>query len=164
MLLKKTALTWLWLSAFIVVIDQTTKYWVVTHLFYQQSVYWLPFLNITRVYNSGAAFAFLSTAGGWQIYFFATVALLIAIVFMVWLKRTPRGLIWRSLGLALIIGGALGNFIDRIYLNYVVDFIDFHIGNWHFATFNVADSAVSVGAFCLMVSILLPQATQRHSQ
>ncbi len=153
MLSKKTALSWLWLSAFIVLLDQVSKYWVVNHLLYQDSIYLLPFLNVTHVYNSGAAFAFLSRAGGWQIYFFAALAFVITIFFMLWLRRTPRNFYWRAMGLALIIGGAVGNLIDRVLLHYVVDFIDFHIKGWHFATFNIADAAVSVGALCLLISI-----------
>lgn len=155
--MKKTALPWLWLSGLIVLLDQLTKYGVVGHLFYGQTIKWLPFLNITHVYNSGAAFALLSDGGGWQIYFFAIVSLSIAIFFMFWLRKTPRYWIWRSLGLSLIIGGALGNLIDRVYLHYVVDFIDFHIENWHFATFNIADSAVTIGAVCLAVSMLFSE-------
>lgn len=160
--MKKTGLRWLWLSAMIVLLDQCVKYWVVTHFAYREVDTVLSFLNFTLVYNTGAAFSFLGKAGGWQIYFFAAISLLITVIFAVWLKRTPRVLIWRCLGLSLIIGGALGNFIDRVYLHYVIDFIDFHIKMWHFATFNIADSAVSIGAVCLIISMLRESKEKSH--
>lgn len=151
---RKSALPWLWLSAVIIVIDQLIKLSVVHKLVYQQPHPVLPFLSLTLVYNPGAAFSFLGSAGGWQIYLFASISVIIAIIFTVWLARIPRSFIWRGLGLGLIIGGALGNFIDRIRLTYVIDYVDFHIGTWHFATFNFADSVICIGAFFLVFSLI----------
>lgn len=151
---RKTAMPWLWLSLVIILIDQLVKFSVVHNLAYQQPYVVFPFLNFTLVYNPGAAFSFLGDAGGWQIYFFAAISLIIALIFTVWLARLSRSMVWRGLGLGLIIGGAIGNFIDRVRLTYVIDYIDFHIGSWHFATFNFADSAICIGAFFLVFSLI----------
>ena len=151
---KKTALPWLWLSVVIIVIDQFIKHWAVTHLSYQEPRKLFVFLNLNLAYNAGAAFSFLGNAGGWQVYFFSAISIVIAIIFTVWLARLPRAFILRGLGLGLIIGGALGNFIDRVRLTYVIDYIDFHIGHWHFATFNFADASICVGAVCLLISLM----------
>lgn len=148
-------LQWLWVSALVVVADQWIKLLALRHLEYQQPyTVFQAWLNLTLAYNRGAAFSFLGSAGGWQVYFFALVSLLIVVLFTIWLVRTPSGHPWRRLGLALVIGGAIGNLIDRLRLNYVVDYVDFHIGSWHFATFNLADAAISVGACCLIIALL----------
>lgn len=151
---SKSGLPWLWLSLVIIILDQVTKYFVVRHLTLYQPVELLSFLNFTLAYNRGAAFSFLGQAGGWQIYFFAGLSLIIAILFIVWLAQLPRSMVWRGLALSLIIGGAIGNFIDRVRLTYVIDFVDFHIKGWHFATFNVADSAITIGAIILVLNLL----------
>ena len=147
---------WLWLLISVVVIisDQASKSLVVASLYVAQSIPVLPFLNFTLVYNHGAAFSFLSDAGGWQVWFLLLVAVSITVGLVVWLYKTPRRLWLQSLALGLIIGGALGNIIDRIRLHKVVDFIHFHVGSWSFAIFNVADMAVSVGVFVLLLSFL----------
>ena len=151
----KTGLIWLWLSALVVVLDQLVKVWMMQHLSNHQVMpVFFSWLNFSLAFNAGAAFSFLGNAGGWQVYFFSAISLFIVILFSVWLVRMPRCFYWRGLGLSLIIGGAVGNLIDRLRFNYVVDFIDVHFGGWHFATFNIADSAISVGAFFLIVSLL----------
>jgi len=151
---KKTCLPWLWLSIVIIILDQLSKYWVSHHLTLYKPVSLLPFLNVMLAYNPGAAYNFLAKAGGWQIYFFAAISLILAIVFIIWLRQLPRNMYWQALGISLIIGGAIGNFIDRVRLTYVIDFIDFHIKDWHFAIFNIADSAITVGAIFLLCSLL----------
>ncbi|MFW0055214.1 MAG: signal peptidase II [Coxiella endosymbiont of Dermacentor silvarum] len=151
---RKTALTWLWLSVFIITIDQLTKYLVLHYLTFGSTVKNFSWLNLTLNYNTGAAFSFLSTESGWQVYFFSLIALIVVIFLIVWLSRTQRSDKWRALGFSLIVGGALGNFIDRVRLGYVIDFMDFHIKNWHYATFNVADSAICIGVFLLIVFLL----------
>lgn len=156
---KKTCLPWLWLSAIIIVIDQLSKYWVSHHLTLYKPVTCLSFLNLLLAYNSGAAYNFLAKGGGWQIYFFAIISFVIAVVFIIWLAQLPRSMYWRALGISLIIGGAIGNFIDRVRLTYVIDFIDFHIRDWHFAIFNIADSAITVGAIILLLSLLFAKKT-----
>ena len=144
---------WLWLlvSLFSVAIDQLTKWLIVRKMTEGQSVVLTPFLNFTFVYNHGAAFSFLNGAGGWQVpvLFFVATAITGGLVY--WLRVTPRTLRGQSLALSLIIGGAVGNIIDRVRLHKVVDFIDFHVNHWHFAIFNVADMAVSIGVIVLIL-------------
>lgn len=151
----KKAWVWLWLSALVIALDQITKYLVVHHLEFGQPVKILPFFNFTLNYNPGAAFSFLGAQGGWQVYLFAAISLIVAVILLVWLGRIKRSDGLMAAGVSLIIGGALGNFIDRIRLTYVIDFLDFHIKSWHYATFNVADSAICVGAFLLILRMLL---------
>ena len=148
---------WLSLSVIIIILDQLSKYWAVaklTTLATQSKVIFASWLNASLAHNTGAAFSFLGDAGGWQIYFFAIVSLLVILLFVFWLARLPSGYLVRPIALALVIGGAIGNLIDRLRLHYVIDFIDVHWGNWHFATFNLADAAISVGAVLLMLSLM----------
>jgi|SRR5690554_4251021 len=144
------------LIVWLFVADQASK-WVATHyLLYAQPVPVLPFLNWTLLHNPGAAFSFLSDAGGWQRWFFTTVSFVVSGVFFVWLLRTPitQGLMRYSL--ALIIAGAVGNLLDRVRLGYVVDFISVHWQNtYFFPAFNIADSAITVGATLMIIDILL---------
>lgn len=150
----KKAWPWLWLSVAIIVIDQISKYLLNRHLIFNQPVKLLPFFNLTLRYNAGTAFGFFGRAGGWQVYIFSAISLIVAIIFIIWLFRIPRRDWLMGLAISLIIGGAIGNVIDRIRLSYVIDFFDFHIGSWHFATFNVADSAISIGAVLLIIRLL----------
>lgn len=154
-ILKKSApWAWLWLSLAVVLVDQIVKLLVVQHLSYAEPYAWLPFFNLTLSYNRGAAFSLLSWGGGWQITLFSVIALLVVIVMLYWLSQLPRYATWRAAGICLIIGGAVGNLIDRVRLHYVVDFFDFHIHSWHFATFNIADAAVTIGAAILIIALL----------
>lgn len=152
-LLRKNGL-WLLLSIVIIGLDQLSKYLVVQHLQFQQPYFLTPFFNLNLNFNAGAAFSFLSNAGGWQIHLFQGISIVASIVLIAWLLLLKPSENIKALGLSLIIGGAIGNLIDRVRLNYVVDFFDFHINTWHFATFNVADSAVCVGAFFLILSMV----------
>ena len=112
-------------------------------------------LNMTLAHNYGAAFSFLNNAGGWQRWFFVVLASGVSLILLVWLLRLPRHE-WRTgLSLALIIGGAVGNLIDRIQLGYVVDFIDVYFRDWHYPAFNVADSAITVGVVLLLLDSVL---------
>lgn len=147
-------LVWLVLSAVIIGLDQLTKYLVMQHLIPGQAYHVLPFLNFTLEFNQGAAFSFLGSQSGWQVILFAELSLVAAIVLISWLSYVPCQDWLLCLALSLIIGGALGNFIDRVHLMYVIDFVDFHIGTWNFAIFNVADSAISVGALLLVIKLL----------
>ena len=153
MISKSKGLQWLFLSAVVIIIDQLTKYAVVHHLGPQQLPL-LSFLNISLAYNSGASFSFLHNAGGWQRYALSAIALLVSVYIVYYLRKMQPVLLLPAMGLSLILGGAIGNVIDRIRLGYVVDFVDFHIKTWHFATFNMADSAISVGAVLLLISFL----------
>jgi len=145
------ALAWLGLSLALVIADQVTKWIAVGALDYNDPVPVLPGLNWTLLHNYGAAFSFLSDQPGWQRWFFTVLAIVISAVLTVWLARTPRT-DWRTAApRALIIGGALGNLFDRIRLGYVVDFIDVYWQQHHWPAFNVADSAMSVGAVAMIV-------------
>jgi signal peptidase II len=143
-----------WLSLLIIITDQASKYFAEQMLVLHQPVAIIPMLNFTLAYNTGAAFSFLHQAGGWQNTFFIAIALVMSIVLLVMLYRTPRKELQFSLALWLVLGGAIGNVIDRIRISKVVDFIDFYISEWHFATFNIADIAISIGAFLLIMDSL----------
>jgi signal peptidase II len=146
------ALRWLWLAVFVIVADQLTKAMIVASFQLYDRIQLLPVFAITRVHNTGAAFSFLATAGGWQRWFFITIAVAVTALVCVWLKRLPRsGQGWLAASLALIVGGAIGNVIDRIFRGYVVDFISVHWDRWFFPAFNVADSAITVGAAILLI-------------
>jgi len=150
------ATAWLWLSLLVVILDQATKWWVMQSFELFQRVELMPYLGLTRLHNTGAAFSFLADAGGWQRWFFVGLGLVVSVVIMLWLRRLPRtgqGLL--AAALSLIIGGALGNVIDRALHAHVVDFISVHYQDWYFPAFNVADSAITVGAVLLVLDSLL---------
>ena len=149
---QSNALNWLLLSVAIIIADQITKWVVLTRFQLHESMPVIDgLLSWTLAFNEGAAFSFLSDAGGWQRWFFTVLAIVVTTILVVWLKRTERG-DWRTaLPLALVVGGAVGNVIDRIRLGHVVDFIDVHYGTWSWPAFNIADSAISVGAVMLIV-------------
>ncbi|MBZ0094633.1 MAG: signal peptidase II [Sulfuricella sp.] len=140
---------WLALSAAVIVLDQLTKQWVSQSLAFGEVMPVAPFFNLVLAHNAGAAFSFLAGAGGWQRGFFIGIAVVAAAV-IVHLLRKHRGEKLFSLALALILGGALGNLIDRILLGHVVDFLDFYVQNYHWPAFNVADMAITGGAGLLI--------------
>jgi signal peptidase II len=152
--MNRNKLLWLSLSLLIIALDQFSKYWIMHHVTYYQPLEIFSWLNFIISFNKGAAFSFLNTAGGWQGWFFGIIAVIVAILIIVWLLRLPKKDHLTAFSLSLILGGALGNLLDRIQHGYVIDFIDFHIKNWHFATFNIADSAICVGAFFMIIKIL----------
>ena len=147
------ALPWLWLSALVIVLDLGTKYLASTNLDYGISVPVLPFFNLTLLHNTGAAFSFLAEQGGWQRWFFAVLAIGVSVMLIAWLQRLPRSDRWLSIALALVLGGALGNLYDRLVLGYVVDFIHLYYGAYHFPAFNIADSAITVGAVMIALDM-----------
>lgn len=140
---------WLGIAAAVLVLDQITKYWVSRELELYQSLEVTPFFNLVLVHNKGAAFSFLSDAGGWQRTFFTAIAL-VASVWITWLLRKHPGQTLFCLALSLILGGALGNVIDRIAFGAVIDFLDFHAYGYHWPAFNVADMAITCGAALLI--------------
>jgi signal peptidase II len=150
----KGGLRWLWLTAVIVAFDQLTKAWVNASVALYERINLLPFLDITHMRNSGAAFSFLSNASGWQRWFFTALALAVSAMILVWLRRLPREQHRLSAGLALILGGALGNVWDRLQFGHVIDFIYIYYQGWYWPAFNVADSAISVGAALLILDAL----------
>jgi len=145
---------WLWLSVLVVVLDQATKWMAEAALDPYLPVPLLPSLNLTLMYNEGAAFSFLAGAGGWQRWFFIVVALIVTVVLTVWLHRLKAAERITAIGVALVIGGAIGNVIDRALTGRVVDFIDFYVGTWHWPAFNVADSAITLGVALLLLATL----------
>jgi len=142
---------WLLLSALVILLDWETKQWASEslELYRPQEVF--SWLNMTLAHNYGAAFSFLNNAGGWQRWLFSGLASVVSVVLLVWLIRLPRSQWLTGLSLALIIGGAVGNLIDRIQLGYVVDFVDVYYQGWHYPAFNVADSAITVGVVLLLL-------------
>lgn len=154
MISKNNSLSWLCLSVLVVVLDQITKWLASKHLIFHQPEPVFSSLNFTLVHNTGAAFSFLSSAGGWQRWFFIILASAVSLALIYWLATLPRQRRWLAIALSLVLGGALGNVWDRIALGYVVDFIDVYYQDWHWPAFNVADSAISVGAFMLIVDAI----------
>lgn len=147
---SRSLLFWLLLAAVIIVADQFTKTLILGHFQLGDSQHVTSFFNVVRVHNTGAAFSFLAGASGWQRYFFIGLGL-VAAGFIIWmLKKYPAQTLF-CLAVTLIMGGALGNVIDRLLHGYVVDFIQVHWGGWYFPSFNVADSAITVGAALLIL-------------
>jgi signal peptidase II len=140
---------WLALAAFVVLLDQVSKAWVLASFRYMESLVVTPFFNLVLVYNSGAAFSFLADAGGWQKWFFIVLALGIS-AWLLSLLRQHAGERLLPLALSLILGGAIGNVIDRLRFDAVVDFLDFHVAGYHWPAFNVADSAITVGVALML--------------
>jgi signal peptidase II len=149
-------LPWKWysLSLLVIVLDHIAKWVASSELTYGVPVEVLPVFNWMLAHNSGAAFSFLSDAGGWQRWLFTVIATGVSIVLAVWLARA-RGQTLLCWALALVLGGALGNLIDRVLFGYVVDFISLHYGGYYFPAFNLADSAITVGAGLLILDMFL---------
>lgn len=154
-----SALRWLWLTALVLVLDLSTKHLADSLLAYAQARPLLPVFDLTLLYNRGAAFSFLSAAGGWQRWLFILIALAVSALLLVWLRRTPARPWWPGCGLALLLGGALGNLYDRIVHGHVVDFISLHYAGWYFPAFNIADTAITLGAGLLIFDMLFGGAT-----
>ena len=171
-------LKWLWLSAAVVLLDQVSKTLASQLLDLYQSVEFIPFLQFTLLHNKGAAFSFLSSAGGWQRWLFSLLALVVSGIIVAWLRRLSAQERLQAAGLALILGGALGNVIDRIVLGYVVDFLNFYypaekclplfskvmspVAQCHWPAFNIADSSIFVGVVVLIVDSIR-SSLKRHS-
>lgn len=148
---KIGGLYWSWIAVVVIVLDQITKYLATEHLVYHRPVNILPFFNFTLAHNKGAAFSFLNDASGWQRWFFTVIALGVSVFIVVWLKKLGERERWLAIALSLVLGGALGNVWDRIFLGYVIDFLDVFYGSWHWPAFNIADSAISIGATMLII-------------
>ncbi|TKB44275.1 signal peptidase II [Thalassotalea mangrovi] len=146
MSIKNSGLKWLWLALVMLIVDQVTKQLVVAGMDLYQSIPVIPFFNLTYVHNTGAAFSFLADAGGWQRWFFSAIALGVSALLTVWMAKAKPNQRLICISYALIISGALGNLIDRLAFGYVIDFLDFYIGDNHWPAFNIADSAIFVGA------------------
>lgn len=145
-LFNNTAWRWWWLILLLIGLDQLTKQLVHQNMALFDSIELLPFFNLTYVRNYGAAFSFLSDAGGWQRWFFTILAVVISTVIAVWMSRLPRQQIKLGLALSLVFAGAIGNLIDRSIYGYVIDFFHLYYQTWHYPAFNIADSAICIGA------------------
>ena len=151
---RAPAWPWYLLALGVFLLDHLTKWLAANALDYGQPVPVLPVFDLTLVHNHGAAFSFLSDAGGWQRWFFTGLGL-VATVVMVWMLKKHPGQKLFGFAIACILGGAVGNVIDRVLYGYVVDFLDFHVAGIHFPAFNVADSGITVGAACLILDEVL---------
>jgi signal peptidase II len=150
----RSPMIWLWLAVLTVILDQVTKVAAEQLLTFAQPVYLLPVLDFTLLYNKGAAFSFLADQSGWQRWFFTAVSVGVSVMLIVWIKRLPRGAVWLPIALALILGGAVGNLIDRVIYGHVVDFISLHWNNKYFPAFNIADSAITLGAIMMALDVI----------
>ncbi len=154
-------LKWVWLSGGIIFLDQLTKWMINANFKLHEKLAVIPHLDLTLSYNTGAAFGFLKDQGGWQQIFFTALAFAVSAYILYWLKKLKENELWTAVGLAMVLGGAIGNLIDRVLQGKVTDFIDFYIdwdvfflSNGHFATFNVADIAITMGAGLLVIMSL----------
>ena|SRR3990167_3289389 len=144
---------WFLLSVFIIVADQLTKHIAAEQLIPYQPYLVLPMFNLTLAYNTGAAFSFLSHAGEWHHWFFASLSFCMSIFFVFWMIRLPPKAYLQLAAISLILGGTLGNFYDRIFLGHVIDFIQLYYHQYYWPVFNLADSAICVGALLLLVDL-----------
>lgn len=149
-LFKQTGWRLWWLMALVLLLDQLSKQVVIANMQLFDSIELLPVFNLTYVRNYGAAFSFLSDAGGWQRWFFTLIAVVISVVLAVWLARNNRAQVKLNLALSLVLAGAIGNLIDRSVYGYVIDFLHVYYQNWHYPAFNIADSAICIGAALLI--------------
>ena len=159
-----SGLRWLWISVLVLSLDQITKIAVVSQLALYQVIEVTPFFNLTYVRNEGAAFSFLSDAGGWQRWFFTVLALGVSALLLVWLRNNKASQILQNIAFTLILGGALGNVIDRALYGYVIDFLDVYWGSKHWPAFNVADSAICVGAVLLLLDAWKQQPEPKENE
>ena len=149
-------LRWLWLSLAVIVADQLSKFLVVSNFELYEAIDVLPVFELTRLHNTGAAFSLLAQASGWQRWFFVGLAVVVSGGIVYWLRNLPRDSApFLPAALALVLGGALGNLVDRVWHGYVIDFLHFHWEAAYFPAFNVADSAITVGAGLLILDAIL---------
>lgn len=144
-------LKWIWLAVVVVILDQLTKYVASSSLVLHQPIAVMPMFNWTLMHNPGAAFSFLANESGWQRWFFAVIAVVVSVVIFLWINKLEQHERWQAIALALILGGAVGNVIDRIWLGYVVDFIQVYYQQWYWPAFNIADSAICIGVVMIII-------------
>jgi signal peptidase II len=161
---KQSGIRWLWIAVLIVIVDQLTKLWIENNMLLGEKIFVLPVLNIVRAHNPGAAFSFLADAGGWQRWAFSIFAIGASVALVYWLRTVSLAThALLACGLALILGGAIGNVIDRIEHGFVVDFVEAHWGGASFPAFNVADAGISVGAVFVIIDALLDARRERRA-
>lgn len=152
-MINKKQYLWFSLSGIIIILDQLSKIAADKCLSFHIAKPVIPFFNLTLTYNKGAAFSFLNDAGGWQRWFFIGLSIVVSIILINWLIKLTHKERWTSLSLSLILGGAIGNLVDRVIYGHVIDFLDVYYKQYHWPTFNVADSAISVGAVILLFTV-----------
>ena len=150
-------LKYLSITGLVIVLDQVSKWWMISWLSLYETVAIMPYFNLTMAHNHGAAFSFLAQAGGWQRWLFIGLAVIISVVLLVWLAKLKPTAKLEAVSLSLILGGAIGNVMDRIYYGYVIDFLDVYVGTSHWPAFNIADSAICIGAVLLILDSFKPE-------
>lgn len=148
--LAQSGLRWLWLAFIFLVLDQVTKLYVAANFSLYESINVMPMFNLTYVHNEGAAFSFLSEAGGWQRWFFTIIAVSISGVLLYWLRALHASEKLMSIAYSLVLSGAIGNLIDRVSYGYVIDFLDFYYESYRWPAFNIADAAICIGAVLII--------------
>ncbi|NOI64785.1 signal peptidase II [Vibrio sp. 99-8-1] len=153
MSLQQSGVRWLWLATLVFIADIGIKYLVMNRMGFgwDNRIEILPFFNFLYVHNYGAAFSFLSEQGGWQRWFFSAIAFIVCGMLVYWMSKLPAKEKWNNIAYALIIGGAIGNVYDRLVHGFVVDYLDFFWGNYHWPAFNLADSAICIGAAMIIL-------------
>lgn len=152
--ISTSGLRWLWLAIVVFAIDRFSKFWVLKNLLPYEPRQLTSFFNLTLAYNKGAAFSFLSSASGWQTWLLGSLAIVVSVAILIRLKQMAHHERWLSIAFALIIGGALGNLYDRVVLGHVIDFLQFHVSHYYWPVFNIADSAICVGAAMLFIEVV----------
>ena len=138
-------------------LDQIVKFVIAANIRPYSQVAVVPGFKLTLMFNTGAAFSFLDSQGGWQVWFFSIITIAICFVLLLWLQRLKASQVWLCIAIAFILGGAIGNLVDRLTLGYVIDYFLFYAGRWSWPAFNVADSAISIGAVMLVIDLLFKQ-------
>jgi signal peptidase II len=155
---QTSGLRFLWIGLIVLIVDQASKVWISNQLAYGEAIEIFSFFNLRLAHNYGAAFGFLADQGGWQKVFFSVIAIVVSTALLIWLKANTVKLKWQNVSLTLILGGAIGNLIDRVVYGYVVDFLDVYFAIWDYTypTFNVADSAIVLGAAIMLIDSVKP--------
>lgn len=159
--LSSSGLRWLWVAVFVFILDRSTKFFIFKHFLAYDPLYVNPYFNLVLAYNKGAAFSFLAGASGWQSWVLGGLAIIVSLVILLKLKNIPGNQRWMCIALACIVGGALGNLYDRLTIGYVIDFIQLHISHYYWPVFNIADSAICIGAAMLFFELLLQNKKKR---
>lgn len=159
-----TGLRWLWLTVLVLILDIAIKQYVYQNFRLYVPIEVTSFFNLMYAQNFGAAFSFLADKGGWQRWFFAGIAIAISVILIVMMYRQSAAKRLSNIAYALIIGGAIGNLIDRLMHGFVIDYLDFYVGNWHWPTFNLADMAICVGAALIIFESFLPENKSQAKQ